>query len=140
MITCCKYFVPAYLRWAGTFRIKTDKQEIFLTFDDGPSPEVTPFVLDALRQAQAKALFFVAGQNAERYSELFNRIKNEGHIIGNHGYAHLNGLKTNTKTYLNDIEQGHQIIQSPLFRPPYGKLKSAQYFKLRKQLKSYFGQ
>ena len=138
MASCCQYYVPAYLRWAGTFRIKTDRPELFLTFDDGPSPEATPFVLDTLQQVGAKATFFVTGQNAEQHPKLLSRIKAEGHTIGNHGYAHLNGLQTNTKTYIDDIDHGHKIVQSPLFRPPYGKLKLVQYFRLRKQYKIVF--
>ncbi len=138
MASCCQYYVPAYLRWAGTFRIKTNRPELFLTFDDGPSPKATSFVLDTLQQVDAKATFFVSGKNTEQYPELFNRIKNEGHTIGNHGYTHLNGLKTDTKTYIDNINQGHKIVQSPLFRPPYGKMKIAQYFKLRKQFNIVF--
>ncbi|MCD6366777.1 MAG: polysaccharide deacetylase family protein [Bacteroidales bacterium] len=138
MIICCKYFVPAYLRWAGTFRIKTDKPEIFLTFDDGPSPEVTPFVLDALQQAQAKASFFCSGEKAEQHPDLLVEIKRQNHQVGNHGYKHFNGLKTNKKIYLADIDRANNIIQSPLFRPPYGKLKPTQYFELRNRYKIVF--
>jgi len=75
VITCCKYYVPAYLRFAGTFRIKTISPELFLTFDDGPSPKTTPVVLDMLRQAQAKATFFCVGKNVKKHYELFSEIK-----------------------------------------------------------------
>ncbi len=138
MVSCCQYYVPAYLRWAGTFCIKTDLPEIFLSFDDGPSPEVTPFVLNMLKQAKAKATFFCTGENVEKYNDLFSEIKNRNHQFGNHGYKHLNGLKTDNKSYLLDVEKANKIIQSDLFRPPYGKLKPSQYFALRKQYKIIF--
>ena len=138
MVICCKYFVPAYLRFAGTFRIKTDKPEIFLTFDDGPSPEVTPPILNILEQARAKATFFCSGEKAEQYPELLAKIKKQNHQIGNHSYKHLNGLKTNTKKYLTNIERANNIIQSALFRPPYGKIKPTQYFRLRNRYQIVF--
>ena len=83
MITCCKYYVPAYLRFAGTFRIKTLSPELFLTFDDGPSPKTTPVVLDMLRQAQAKATFFCVGKNVKKLREEKGLTQLElSHLIG----------------------------------------------------------
>jgi len=123
---------------AGTFCIKTDQPELFLTFDDGPSPETTPFVLDTLQQAQAKASFFCSGGKVEQYPELLAEIKKQNHQTGNHGYKHFNGLKTQNKKFFADIENANRLIQSSLFRPPYGKLKPSQYFILRKQYKIIF--
>jgi len=133
-----KYKVPAIFQIAGTFGIKTPEPNVYLSFDDGPSPEVTPFVLKTLAQANAQATFFCSGKQAEQYPGLFAEIKKQNHQIGNHGYNHLNGLKTNTKTYLSDIAKGNKIIQSSLFRPPYGKMKPTQFFKLKKQFKIIF--
>ncbi len=138
MLLIFKYKVPALFQIAGTFHLKTSEPNIYLTFDDGPSPEVTPFVLKTLAQSNAQATFFCSGKQAEQYPELFAEIKNQNHQIGNHGYNHLNGLKSSTKTYLSDITKGHKIIQSPLFRPPYGKMKPLQFLRLRKQFRIIF--
>lgn len=138
MITCCQYFVPVCFRWAGIYRIKTDKPELFLTFDDGPSSEVTPFVLETLAKVQAQATFFCSGKQIKQYPELFSEIKKQNHVIGNHGYEHYNGLKTSNKIFFADIEKTDKLINSSLFRPPFGKLKPSQYFSLKKHYKIIF--
>ena len=107
---------------------------VYLTFDDGPVPEATPFVLDLLAQYGAKATFFCVGENVERHPDIYKRIIEEGHAVGNHTHNHLNGWLTNTSSYINNTEKAAQHIDSRLFRPPYGKLKPAQY----KALKSYY--
>lgn len=104
----------------------TTQKIIYLTFDDGPIEEVTPFVLDQLKQYNAKATFFCIGENVKRYPEIFQRLKSEGHAVGNHTYHHLNGWKTNDKVYVEDIDRANKLIQSKLFRPPYGRIKKAQ--------------
>ncbi len=95
---------------------------IFLTFDDGPHPDITPWVLDFLQERNIKATFFCVGENVQRYPELYNRILNEGHKTGNHTMNHLNGMKSNRKAYLDSIENASKLIDSNLFRPPYGRM------------------
>lgn len=95
---------------------------IYLTFDDGPTPNVTEWVLKTLKTANIKATFFCLGKQIEAFPEIFEEIKHHGHSIGNHGYEHLNGWKTAKKTYLQNIELGYQKTNSRLFRPPYGRI------------------
>ena len=110
------------------------KKDIYLTFDDGPTPEITNWVLDTLKQYNAKATFFCIGKNIEKHPEIFQNILNHKHAIGNHTYTHLNGWKSDTKDYLNSILKTEKLlinskslIQNPkLFRPPYGKIKPSQ--------------
>ncbi len=109
------------------------KKELYLTFDDGPHPEITPWVLEQLKKHKAKATFFCLGENVKRYPELLQRIINEGHSVGNHSYAHLDGWKTKDEDFLKDVYKAHNIIASPLFRPPYGKLTSMQIARLQTQ-------
>ncbi len=140
--TLIKELYPKY-----TWNIKTDKQEIFLSFDDGPHPEITPWVLDVLKQHNAKATFFCVGDNIKKYPETFSKIIRSGHGIGNHTYNHLNGWTTKTGLYLKNIEQTSQLItlntkhetqntkpvtRHHLFRPPYGKIKTKQAKQLLK--------
>ena len=108
------------------WRVPTDKKEIYLTFDDGPTPKITKFVLDSLKKHHAKATFFCIGKNIEKYPELFQRIINEGHTVGNHTQNHLNGWQTNTNKYLNNVALCDHLMTSKLFRPPYGKIKKVQ--------------
>ncbi len=95
---------------------------IYLTFDDGPTPEVTDWVLKTLNTANIKATFFCLGNQIDAYPALFEALKNQGHTIGNHGYEHLNGWKTTKKTYLENIEKGFEKTNSKQFRPPYGRI------------------
>ena len=100
--------------------------DIYLTFDDGPDPVVTPFVLDALRDAGAKATFFCIGKNVEAHPGVYERILAEGHAVGNHTYSHLDGWKTRKQSYLSDVEKASSLIDSGLFRPPYGRIRPSQ--------------
>ena len=109
-----------------TWRINTDEKIIFLTFDDGPHPEATAFVLDELKKYNAKATFFCIGKNVKANFDTYKRILMEGHQVGNHTYDHLNGWKTSDKEYLNNIIEAAKIIDSNLFRPPYGKISKFQ--------------
>ena len=112
------------------------KNTVYLTFDDGPIPEVTLWVLEKLKEYNAKATFFCIGDNIDKNPAVFKKIEDDGHGIGNHTYNHLNGWKTKNKTYLDNIKKceeklQHSLkkknnLQSKLFRPPYGKLKIAQ--------------
>ena len=103
--------------------------KLYLTFDDGPIPEVTPWVLDVLDKWDIKATFFVVGQNVERYPELLREIKLNGHKVGNHTFHHLKGITTKRNVYLKDVEKCEKLTGAGLFRPPhgfvsYGKLKA----------------
>jgi peptidoglycan/xylan/chitin deacetylase (PgdA/CDA1 family) len=100
---------------------------IYLSFDDGPHETATPFVLDELKKYNAKATFFCIGKNVALHPDIYQRIIDEEHAVGNHTYHHLNGWKTHNKIYWNDIKEASKIIQSNLFRPPYGKIKRNQW-------------
>ncbi len=107
---------------------------IYLTFDDGPIPIVTPFVLNILKQYNAKATFFCIGDNVRKHPEAYEQVKADGHAIGNHTYNHLDGWKTNNQTYLENFLLADELIGSNLFRPPYGRIKKSQV-KLLKEAK-----
>jgi peptidoglycan-N-acetylglucosamine deacetylase len=99
---------------------------VYLTFDDGPHPEVTPWVLDQLAAHDAKATFFCIGKNVLQHPEILVRILSEGHSIGNHTHNHLNGWKTDADTYIANIREAARVIDARLFRPPYGRIRRAQ--------------
>lgn len=109
-----------------TWNKERDAKSIYLTFDDGPEPLVTPFVLDQLKKYNAKATFFCIGENVEGYPDLYQRILGEGHRTGNHTHTHPNGWKTPDDIYLSDIAEAMKYIDSDLFRPPYGRMKFSQ--------------
>jgi len=111
---------------------------VYLTFDDGPIPEVTPKILDILREKQVKATFFVVGDNVRKYPDLLDRIVAEGHRVGNHTYHHLPGLKTSLAEYLRDVSACDELLSKhigresrPLLRPPYGRIRHSQLRELR---------
>lgn len=103
---------------------------IYLTFDDGPIPEVTPWVLNLLADYDIRATFFMVGDNVRRYPHLFEQIKAAGHSYGNHTMHHLKGLFTPTDCYVADVAEAHALIKSPLFRPPHGLLRRSQAYGL----------
>jgi peptidoglycan/xylan/chitin deacetylase (PgdA/CDA1 family) len=105
---------------------------IYLTFDDGPIPIVTPFVLNILKKYNAKATFFCIGDNVRKHPDVFAEVKKEGHAIGNHTYNHLKGWATDSQTYLENFLKADEVLDTPLFRPPYGRIKREQ-IKLLKQ-------
>jgi peptidoglycan/xylan/chitin deacetylase (PgdA/CDA1 family) len=109
-----------------TWSIPSSEKNLFLTFDDGPHPEATPFVLKQLKQYDALATFFCIGKNVVTYPEIYKQILNEGHSTGNHTYNHLNGWKTSNDLYMKDIALASKEINSNLFRPPYGRITSFQ--------------
>lgn len=109
-----------------TWRIPTDEKEIFLTFDDGPIPEVTPWVLDQLEQYDAKATFFCVGDNIRKHPEVFDQVVERGHAVGNHTYNHLNGWASDNLPYFHNIRHCAHMVNSVLFRPPYGQVKPRQ--------------
>lgn len=114
---------------------KTSQKEIFLTFDDGPVPGLTPKVLDILDLYGAKATFFCVGENVKKYPEIYQEILDRGHKTGNHTYNHLNGFKTNSTDYIKNAEKSEKYIKTDLFRPPYGKMKYGQISALKKKYK-----
>lgn len=116
-----EWIFPRYL-----WKVNTDKKVIYLTFDDGPIPEVTPWVLRQLEAFQAKATFFCVGDNIRKHTDTFRSILDAGHKVGNHTFHHINGWKTPTPEYLEDILQFDQLYQTSLFRPPYGRIKRSQ--------------
>lgn len=116
-----------------TWSFFTNKKEIYLTFDDGPIPKVTEFVLDQLHNFNAKATFFCIGDNIRKHPAIFSRIVNEGHSVGNHTFNHLNGWKSNNTTYIENTNKCENLLphqKTKLFRPPYGKIKRIQAKKL----------
>jgi peptidoglycan-N-acetylglucosamine deacetylase len=115
---------------------KTQKS-LYLTFDDGPHPQITPFVLDELAKYDAKATFFCIGKNVVENPLIFKRILNEGHVVGNHTHNHLDGWKTSKTAYLQNIMEAAKYINSNLFRPPYGRISSIQRRNLSKQGKPF---
>ncbi|MDA9087302.1 polysaccharide deacetylase family protein [Polaribacter sp.] len=127
--SCMMRFFSKY-----TWRFSRDVKEIYLTFDDGPTPEVTQFVLDELKKYNAKATFFCIGKNILNHPDVFKKIKNSKHTIGNHTHNHLNGWATKKKDYIDNFLQCEPIISKTLdestkpklFRPPYGKIKKSQ--------------
>ena len=126
-----KYFIrtPGWLRKiypAYTWKINTEEKILYLSFDDGPHPVATPFVLDELKNAGAKASFFCIGKNVINHPEIYRRILDEGHAVGNHTQNHLNGWKVPDADYLQDIAEAAKSIDSNLFRPPYGRITRFQ--------------
>jgi len=105
---------------------KLDTKTVFLTFDDGPIPEVTPWVLDTLDRYGIKATFFMVGENVARHPELYEEIKRRGHSYGNHTMHHLQGMKVSSYRYMHDITEANDLIRSSLFRPPHGLLRWRQ--------------
>ena len=112
--------------------IITKDKAVYLTFDDGPEPDITEFVLNILNKHAAKATFFCTGENFEKYPDLIKLIKNNGHSFGNHTYSHLHGLKEDYKKYIDDSTRSKRIIKSNLFRPPWGALTFREFMNIRK--------
>lgn len=113
------------------WQMDPSEKKIYLTFDDGPHPVATPFVLDILKKYDAKATFFCIGKNVAAHPEIFQRILSENHSVGNHTQDHLNGWHSDTETYIKNVELARGYIKSSLFRPPYGKIRSAQVKKMQ---------
>ena len=114
-------------RW----RMPAKERTLYLTFDDGPVPGVTPWVLDLLDQYQAKATFFCVGENVAKFPEIYRDLLARGHTPGNHTFRHLNGWMTPTAEYVADVKRCQEVIGSRLFRPPYGKIRPSQVWALR---------
>ena len=118
------------------WRKETLDKEIWLTFDDGPTPEVTPWILSILKKENVKATFFLVGQQIEEFPELVGAIIKDGHTIANHSYSHKNGWLTSKEKYLEDIENCQALMpNNKLFRPPYGKVTKVQIAVLKEKYK-----
>jgi len=120
------------------FRIKTTEKLLLLTFDDGPHPASTPLILEILSSHHINAIFFCTGIKSEKYPDLVEKIKSSGHVVGNHGYSHLNGWKTSRSSYIADIERADRLTSPDFFRPPYGRLTPGQYNSLKNKYKIFF--
>lgn len=116
-----KFVYPDYV-WS----IPCKEKKIYLSFDDGPHPMVTPFVLDQLKQYKAKATFFCIGKNVTEHPDIYKRVISEGHSVGNHTHNHLNGWEVNDQAYMKNIITAGKHINSTLFRPPYGRITRFQ--------------
>lgn len=126
-------FLSWWLFRGALWRMNPNEKSVYLTFDDGPIPESTPFILDTLSHYGIKATFFLVGDNARRYPELTKKIVEQGHRLGNHTFHHLGGFKHLTSTYVADTHQADNYIHSNLFRPPHGVMTLFEYARLRKQ-------
>lgn len=123
-----QYIIPEVL-----WRINTSEKELYLTFDDGPIPEITPWVLDLLFKYKAKATFFCIGDNVDKHPDIYRRILDAGHRVGNHTQNHNKGWKTKNKPYFRSIEECASRVESNLFRPPYGKITQSQLKAVKKK-------
>ena len=127
-----------WLRWLypnALWRMDKKVHAVYLTFDDGPVPESTPFILDTLAQYNVKATFFMVGENVLRYHDLYNHIVEEGHQVGNHTFNHMGSLKHWALTYGINTEKANELIHAHLFRPPHGWMRWSVYWWLSKRYK-----
>ena len=108
------------------WRINPAEKVIYLTFDDGPNPGVTPQVLDILDRFEVKATFFCVGENVSRFPDVFDEVKRRGHTVGNHTFNHLKGFEYSTDDYVRNVKKASEFIDSRLFRPPHGQIKPSQ--------------
>ena len=125
-----------YLRWLyprATWRMDSREKSVYLTFDDGPIPEATPFTLDVLDRFGIKATFFMVGDNARKYPHLLEEVRRRGHRIGNHTFNHIGGLRWLSRNYVRNVERANELLQTNLFRPPHGWMKWSEYIRLGKR-------
>lgn len=125
-------FVRHLLYKESVWRIDSTEKKVYLTFDDGPIPQATPWILETLREYNIKATFFCVGDNVRKYPELFANILSEGHSVGNHTFNHIQAFKVSSQHYFNNINKGDQLINSNLFRPPHGQLRKIHAMILRR--------
>ena len=127
---CFRHLLPKAI-----WRLPKKEKTIFLTFDDGPIPDVTPFVLDLLKEHNIKATFFCVGDNVRKYPNLFERLISEGHQVGNHTFNHLQGFKNPLRFYSENVEKADELIHSQFFRPPHGQFSFFHKWSLKKKYK-----
>ena len=127
-----------YLRWLyprALWRMDHREKVVYLTFDDGPIPESTPFILETLKRYDIKATFFMVGDNVRKHTELYKRVLDEGHQVGNHTHNHISGFRHTLRDYSYNVEKANAYIRSHLFRPPHGWMRLAQYALLSRKYK-----
>ena len=127
--------VPGFVRGLfpkALWRMNPDEKAVYLTFDDGPIPVVTPWVVELLGRYDIKATFFMVGDNVRKHPQEFRQVIEAGHRVGNHTFNHLKGVFTETNEYLDNVEKADALIHSKLFRPPHGMLRRSQYNELSK--------
>ena len=120
-----------WLRWLyprATWRMDKNERAVYLTFDDGPIPEATPFILKTLAEFGVHATFFMVGDNVRKHPELYDQIVAAGHQVGNHTFNHWGGFKHTTRSYSENVQKANELIHSHLFRPPHGWMRWEQYF------------
>jgi len=120
-----------WLRWLyprATWRMNKHEKAVYLTFDDGPIPEATPFILKTLAEFGVHATFFMVGDNVRKHPELYRQVRDAGHRIGNHTYNHISGFKHTIKTYSENANKSNELLHTDLFRPPHGWMRFDQYF------------
>lgn len=125
-----------WLRWLyprATWRMDRNEHAVYLTFDDGPIPESTPFILQTLAEFGIHATFFMVGDNVRKYPDLYKAIVSAGHQVGNHTFHHLGGFKHWARTYIKDTNRANELIKAHLFRPPHGCMSHSEYFWLRRK-------
>ena len=130
-------YSPFWLQWlypSILWHKSREEKSVYISFDDGPIPVVTPFVLNTLNRFNAKATFFCIGDNIAKNPEIFQQVLDEGHAIGNHTFNHLNGWKSADEDYINNIRQAQELTGTNLFRPPYGRIKKSQIKKVKNTL------
>jgi peptidoglycan/xylan/chitin deacetylase (PgdA/CDA1 family) len=123
-----------WLRWLyphALWRMDRNEKAVYLTFDDGPIPEVTPWVLDVLDRYGVKATFFMVGDNVRKHPEVFQMVKERGHRLGNHTYNHMGSMRHSVGKYMRNIEKANELIGTDLFRPPHGWMKWLVYEAVR---------
>ena len=128
--------VPGFVRNLfpkALWRMNPDEKAVYLTFDDGPIPVVTPWVVDLLEHYGIKATFFMVGDNVRKHPLEYRQVIEAGHRVGNHTFNHLKGLFTDTREYIENVEKADALIHSNLFRPPHGILRRSQYNELAKR-------
>ena len=132
------FFAAKWIYRDAVFRITTEEKTVCFTFDDGPDPESTPFLLALLRRNNIKAMFFFSGCKAEQHQNIVKQVIEEGHLVGNHGFYHINGWFSSCDKYIGNVEQAERFTSSQWFRPPYGRLGLRQYHRLKKRYKIVF--
>ena len=116
-----------------TWELPAEDKTVYLTFDDGPTPEVTEWVLEQLDAYGAKATFFCLGCNVKKHPDIFKKIQAAGHGVGNHSWSHLKGFRSSASSYTKDVNRASELIDSKLFRPPYGRILPGQVRRLRER-------
>jgi len=131
------YDTPYWLRLLGgrglTWQMPGNDKALYLSFDDGPHPDTSPVILEILGTHNANATFFCVGENVNSYPDTYEKILNSGNAVGNHAYNHLKGWETETAAYIENVQKCREVVDSRLFRPPYGKIKRTQQRILRKE-------